>query len=142
MQAIVLPDTRRINVVYDKGLTAVNAPNVEHQSQVQMMQPFQPSSRYPIGQPPVRYPDVTTTPGFMDNPAEDDMDARNVAERMADSYNHNDPMPIRTDNFDVYGTSFQTARPDISSGFHRLFGANNSFPLTGWNKDSQYFKPA
>lgn len=135
MQAIVLPDTRPINVTYDKALTAVNAPNVEHSAQVKMIQPFQPSSRYPMGSEPVRYPDVTTTPGFLDNPTEDDMDARNVAERMADAYDHNDPMPFKTDNFDVYGTSFQTAKPDMSSGYHTIFGASNTFPLTGWKKD-------
>lgn len=133
MQAIVVPDGRPLTVKYDRAFTAVNAPNVEHTAQVAMVQPFQPSSRFPQGQAPVRYPNVTTTPGFLDNPAEDDMDARNVAERMADAYDPNDPMPYQTDSFAVSGSVYQTARPDVSSGFKRLFGTTNSFPLTAWN---------
>jgi len=77
-------DTSPLNVLYDKAFTAVNAPNVMHQKVVYMMEPFQPMSRFPEGVPPVRYPDVTTIGGFLEDPREDEADARNAAAAMAD----------------------------------------------------------
>lgn len=86
MQAYVKEDNRPLTRLYDKTLTAVNAPNVLYQKVTTMMEPFQPRSVYPLGEPPVRYPDVTTVAGFLDNPAQDFSDVRHQLERMAGDY--------------------------------------------------------
>lgn len=97
MQSYVVPDERPVARLYDAAFTAVGAPNVKHQNVTQMIEPFQRVSRFPWGQPPVRYPDLTTRAGFMDDPAQDASDARNVAGRMAEKYNEEDPMPYQWD---------------------------------------------
>lgn len=107
MQGYVLSDERRENRLYDKAFTAMNAPNVFHRSVTEMMEPFQPRSRMPMGAPPVRYPDVNTTGGFLEDPMQDAQDARNVAGRMAERYNARDPMPYQWDGQAVYRQEYQ-----------------------------------
>lgn len=74
MLAVTRDDNRPLTNLYDRALTAVNPSNVFTQFHVRLTEPFQPSSRYPEGQPPVRYPDLTSLPGFLNNPLEDDRD--------------------------------------------------------------------
>lgn len=82
MQGTIQEDTRPLTRLYDRALTAVNPPNVQQEFRVRMMEPFQPSSRYPEGIPPVRYPDITTLPGFLDNPLEDTRDILYMQDRL------------------------------------------------------------
>lgn len=86
MQAYVKEDQRPLTRLYDKAFTAVNAPNVLYQKVTTMAEPFQPRSMFPLGEAPVRYPDLTTVPGFLDNPAQDFSDVRHQLERMAEDH--------------------------------------------------------
>lgn len=136
MQAYVIPDDRATTKTYDRGLTAVNAPNVHHQAVTSLIEPFQPRSRYPIGAPPLRYPDVTTIPGFIDNPEQDAMDARNVAARMADAYDAADAMPYQWDGQAVTGSAYQkNTMGDVPRGelIRRvLMPVSDAKPMTAW----------
>lgn len=105
MQGYVREDHRPFTRLYDKAFTAVNPPNVFHQATTEFQAPFQPRSRYPLGEPPVRYPDLTTIPGFLDNPAQDKSDVRHALERIAEAYT--DLFPRQYDWYAVSGTDFQ-----------------------------------
>lgn len=107
MFTTVRDDTRPLTKLYDRTLTAVNPPNVFHQTEVRLQEPFQPSSRYPQGEPPVRYPDLTTIPGWLDNPMEDAVDIRyqagRLAERVAGNSTYEEPLGREPNGWDAYG---------------------------------------
>jgi len=136
MQAYVTSDNRPLTRTYDKGLSAVNAPNVKHQATTEFVEPFQPRTKYPLGQPPVRYPDVTTIPGFKDDPRQDEMDARNVAGRAAERFDTNDPMPHDWRWDSEYRSDYQKDTSGSLSrdeALRRIMLANtNNLPLTAW----------
>lgn len=105
MQGTVQDDTRPLTRLYDRALTAVNPPNVQQEFRVRMMEPFQPPSRYPEGFPPVRYPDITTLPGFLDNPLEDNRDVLYMQDRLIQKRASQAPV-VGGDwpyNWDAYG---------------------------------------
>jgi len=136
MQFEVFPDPRAENRLYDKAFTAVNAPNVMHQAVTELIEPFQPRTTFPMGAPPVRYPDVTTVAGFVQDPAEDEADARNVAARLADKFDPTDPMPQAWDNMAVNKEEFQKDRTGPVSNAELinrvLFPEKDSKPLIAW----------
>lgn len=131
-------DTRPINVLYDKAFTAVNAPNVLHKAVVNFQEPFQPRSRYPEGLPPVRYPDVTTIGGFLEDPREDDNDARAMAAAMAERVDPTNLFPIQHDSQAVYKVDFQKPKEgtmDRSEMVKRiLLPGKDTKVKTGWDE--------
>jgi hypothetical protein len=143
MQATVRADNRPLTNLYDRAFTAINAPNVFSQFVARTQEPFQPSSRYPEGQPPVRYPDITTLPGFLENPLEDNRDILIVENRMMQKRAAQAPVlggeyPY---NWDAYGKiAFQKDRMGtlppaekaerIKYPYEPLRGY---YPMEGWN---------
>jgi len=93
MEIAVEDDMRQTRRLFDTAFTAVNPANVRHNVVTLMQTPFQKPSPYPMGRPPVRYPDVTTMAGFLQDPAQDAADVRNVLETEALQSRLRDPMP-------------------------------------------------
>lgn len=83
MLSFAFEDDRALTQLYDRTLTAVNPANVHLKKTATVPIPFQPPSILPLGQPPIRYPDVTTIPGFMSDPREDESELRNILGAMA-----------------------------------------------------------
>lgn len=138
MNYTVHNDTRPINLLYDKAFTAVNAPNVHHKAVVTMEEPFQPRSRFPWGVPPVRYPDVTTLGGFLEDPREDDSDARAVAAALADRANAGDLFPRQYDGQAVAPAVYQKPKEGQLSRQERvkriLLPGKDSMVPQGWDE--------
>ena len=88
---------------YAAAFTAVNAPNVFNKIQTRLTEPFPQQPELPLGQPPVRYPDVTTMGGFLEDPREDEQDRRNVAVRLAADENADGAMPMDIDDVVTMG---------------------------------------
>lgn len=104
----VRDDTRPFTKLYDGVFTSINPPNVFHNVDMRMVEPFQPPSRYPQNRPPVRYPDLTTVPGFLEDPREDAVDVRyqagRTAERIAENTSELEPLGRAPVGFEAYGT--------------------------------------
>lgn len=83
MLTYAFEDDRALTQLYDRTLTAVNPANVQIKKTATVPIPFQPASVFPLGRPPVRYPDVTTIPGFVSDPREDETELRNILGAMA-----------------------------------------------------------
>lgn len=144
MITTVRDDTRPFTRLYDQTLTAVNPPNVFHRVELRMEEPFQPSSRYPIGEPPVRYPDLTTVPGFLENPMEDAVDVRYQAERMAqqtaDNTTEAEPLGRAPVGWDSYGkityqkdkTGTLPNREQIQRIVYPYAPLRGTYPMEGW----------
>lgn len=107
MLTFVEPDNRALPRLFDAALTAVNPMTVRHRTIVPMPEPFQPASTYPMGKPPVRYPNLTTTPGYMENPTEEENEISKLAEQIAKEYMERDPMPVLHDSQAVGEQAFQ-----------------------------------
>lgn len=106
---------------YAAAFTSVNAPNVKNQNKVGLQQPFQQQPELPLGQPPVRYPDVTTMGGFLENPQESANDVRSMAVRSAEAEERNreGPFPMEIDNEALVG-------PKAPPGYYTLGTENLS----------------
>lgn len=83
MLSYTAEDERPHVQLYDRVLTAVNPANVKFGRTAKITEPFQPPSVLPLGRPPIRYPDVTTMPGFLSDPRLDENAFRNVAGQLA-----------------------------------------------------------
>jgi len=131
--------------LYDQTLTAVNPSNVKYETRLRLGEPFQPSSRYPQGEPPVRYPDLTTIPGFIENPAQDAADVNNLLLRNVETVSRNvsedapfGRAPIGFESFgkiefqkDKSGTLPPKDKTDrIVYPYEPLRGF---YPMTGWD---------
>lgn len=113
MNVAILEDNR--DALYTQAFTATNPPNVNDSVVAAMVTPFQPSSKAPFGLPPVRYPDLTTTGGFIDNPVDDEAGIRQELGKVAASINREDPTPMDIDSFGTVGD-----RPVKDKGPERL----------------------
>jgi len=144
MITTVRDDTRPLTRLYDDVLTSVNPPNVFHKVEVRMQEPFQPSSRYPIAEPPVRYPDLTTIPGFLENPMEDAVDVRyqagRLAQRVADNTSAENPLGRPPVGWETYGDiAYQkdkTGSLPSSERVERIVypyaPLRGTYPMEGW----------
>ena len=83
MLTYVAEDERPHVQLYDRVLTSANPANVKFGRTAKIAEPFQPPSVLPLGRPHIRYPDVTTMPGFLSDPRLDESAFRNVAGQMA-----------------------------------------------------------
>lgn len=139
MLTTVEPDNRALPRLFDAALTAVNPMTVRHRTIVPMPEPFQPTSTYPMGRPPVRYPNLTTTPGFMENPSEEEAEINKLAEAMAREYAERDPMPVLHDSQAVGEQAYQKPKQGTLTDAEKLMRATVKGPdtiPTPW--DSQY----
>lgn len=135
MDVTVLPDGR--DALYLGAFSATNPPNVKNDVVAAMVTPFQPSSKAPFGMPPLRYPDLTTMGGFLDNPEDDERGVRQELGKVAASINRDDPTPMDIDSFGTVGD-----RPVKNKGperlaqdelFQRAFKPRlNGVPTTAW----------
>lgn len=145
MFANVRDDTRALTRLYDTTLTAVNPPNVFYKTQLRLQEPFQPSSIYPIGEPPVRYPDLTTVPGFLEDPAQDDADLRNLlirnAQTVASNTTEDAPLGRAPVGFEAFGKiEFQKDKNGTLPSTDRVERIvypyeplRGYYPMTGWD---------
>jgi hypothetical protein len=83
MLTYISDDTRPQVQLFDRVLTSVNPSNVKLRRTAKVVEPFQPPSVFPLGRPPLRYPDVMTMPGFMSDPRLDETAFRNVMGQLA-----------------------------------------------------------
>lgn len=119
---------------YAAAFTAVNAPNVKNQHVISTPQPFPQQPILPMGQPPVRYPDLNTTGGFLEDPSQSAQDMRSVAVRMAmeQEDRREGPFPMEIDNEVLIG-------PKAPPGYQ------DNRPIDQLSKDELFeraFKPA
>ena len=135
MNVTVLEDDR--DALYTQAFTATNPSNVKDDIVAAMVTPYQPPSKTPFGLPPVRYPDLTTMGGFIENPADDEAGVRQELAKVAASINREDPTPMDIDSFGTVGD-----RPVKNKGperlaqdelFERAFKPRlGSIPTTAW----------
>jgi hypothetical protein len=145
MFASVRDDTRALTRLYDQTLTAINPPNVFYRTELRLQEPFQPSSMYPIGEPPVRYPDLTTVPGFLDNPAQDETDLRHLlvrnAQRVSENVTYEEPFGRAPVGFESFGkldfqkdkTGTLPGREAVQRIIYPYEPLRGTYPMTGWD---------
>lgn len=85
------------------AFTAVNAPNVNNRVVTKMTEPFQMAPDLPLGQPPVRYPDLTTMGGFMPDERQRAEDLRRTAARLAEQDDNQGPTAMELDDMGTMG---------------------------------------
>lgn len=97
----VITDGR--DALYTAAFTAVNAPNVFHKTTARMVEPFQPPSDYPLGQPPSRYPDILTVPPFSREELAAEQAIRQSLAEEAATINRVPMFPMHTDHMALMG---------------------------------------
>ena len=91
------------DALYTAAFTAVNAPNVFRKVTARMVEPFQPPSDSPLGQPPSRYPNLLTVPPFS---AEELGSEQAIRQRLAEeaaTINRTPTFPVANDHMAVMG---------------------------------------
>lgn len=91
------------DALYTAAFTAVNAPNVFHKVNARMVEPFQPASDYPLGQPPSRYPDILTIPPFSREELASEQAIRQRLAEEAATINRVPIFPVAHDHMAVMG---------------------------------------
>jgi hypothetical protein len=93
----------------------------------------------------VRYPDLTTVPGYLDNPAEDETDLnylllRNI-QRVSENTDPAEPLGRAPNNFESYGkidyqkdkTGDMPVREKIDRIIFPYEPLRGTYPMTGWD---------
>lgn len=128
--------------LYAAAFTSINAPNIKTQLNTPIDVPFQAQPRLPLGQPPVRYPDLTTIPGFLADPRGDASDLRTAAVRQAQAAGDGRPTAREVDSMVTMGRQAPpgyfkqdpnrvTPREMLLSTFNPNYRITE-MPLTAW----------